>query len=63
VESHVGFYEAVHTMSAYVATVLVVFSAVGVMLYITAYYLHEELAKSLIDLCPDAKNTVMFKPV
>lgn len=59
----VGFYEAVNVISAYVAVLLVVFSAVGVMLYITAYYLHDDLAKSWIDLFPDAKNSVIFKPV
>jgi len=59
----VGFSEAIDVMSAWIATFLVVFSAVGVMLYIAAYYLHEDLAKNLIELYPDAKNSVLFKPV
>jgi hypothetical protein len=50
--------------SAYLATFLVVFSAVGVMLYISAYYLHDELAKNLADVCSsETKNSVLFKPV
>jgi len=48
-----------NTISAYVATVLVVFSAVGVMLYITAYYLHEDLSKNLVEHCPEAAKSAV----
>jgi hypothetical protein len=63
VGNQIGFYEAMNIISAYVATTLVVFSAIGVMLYISAYYLHDELSKNLVELCSEAKNSVQFKPV
>jgi len=46
----------VDVISAYIATFLVVFTAVGVMLYICAYYLTDDLSMNLIEYYPSASQ-------